>query len=169
MRYIFLQGYLDSLCGIYSIVNADKVINKTGYEESQRLFNKIIRYLADNGDLSKYIIRGIDYRVLLDILNNLPVSGIRIFDSRKKFKDVDEWWNYSQEFMSTPNRVILLSLGGREDHYTVISLMTDGAARLTDSGGIKMIRRSSCELKGYTEDDKYVIYPYQCLYLERNN
>ena len=41
------QGALDSLCGIYSIVNAMRVIRGLNNEESQELFKQIIGYLED--------------------------------------------------------------------------------------------------------------------------
>ena len=43
------QGGLDSLCGLYSIVNAERVINGSTYEESVALFNDIVAYLDNPG------------------------------------------------------------------------------------------------------------------------
>ena len=41
----FEQGGLDSLCGLYSIVNAERVVNNTSNDDSLVLFNDIIAYL----------------------------------------------------------------------------------------------------------------------------
>lgn len=170
MGYAFLQGYLDSLCGVYCIVNAEKVINKSSDDQSQRIFNLIVRYLSRNGDLDKAIIKGISYTQILRIINDILSKRISVFDSRKSFSDLDDWWNYSETFINyTTNGSIILSLGGREDHYTAIKSMTDGMITLSDSGGIRTIRKTSCVLKGNDDSDKYIIYPYQCIYLTKES
>src|SRR5690242_11248738 len=55
----FQQGGLDSLCGLYSIINAERFINHSTDEETQRLFDDLIHYLARRKLLSKFLIGGI--------------------------------------------------------------------------------------------------------------
>ena len=50
----FYQGALDSLCGVYSIVNAVRKVTKT--IDSQEQFAEIINYLDSKRDLCKIII-----------------------------------------------------------------------------------------------------------------
>ena len=38
----FQQGGLDSLCGLYSIVNAERFINRSVDDEAQQLFDDLI-------------------------------------------------------------------------------------------------------------------------------
>ena len=167
MDYIFQQGYLDSLCGVYSVVNADKIINKTSYNKSQRLFNSIVRYLFEINELDS-IIKGIIYTRLIDILNRFLGKRLTIIALHRKFKTLDSWWQYSKDFLDTnKNSAIIITIGGVYDHYTVVTSMTDKTMTLADSGMIKRILKSVCELKGYKDKDKYIIYPYQCVYLLR--
>ena len=54
----FQQGGLDSLCGIYSLVNAEKIINKTKAEDSQKLFDEIIHFLEENKHFASILTGG---------------------------------------------------------------------------------------------------------------
>ena len=54
----YQQGGLDSLCGIYSIVNAERIINGTTTEESDALFSKIISHLDQNKRLRSILASG---------------------------------------------------------------------------------------------------------------
>ena len=65
----FQQGGLDSLCGLYSIVNAERYINHSSDEETQQLFNDLIYYLSRRGFLSKLLIGGIIHTEMLVVLN----------------------------------------------------------------------------------------------------
>ncbi len=65
------QGALDSLCGIYSIVNAMRVIRGLSNEESQELFTHIIRYLEDNRNLAVTLAQGISITVMGSIFKDI--------------------------------------------------------------------------------------------------
>lgn len=170
MRYPFVQGWLDSLCGIYAIVNAESVVNNTSFDNSQYIFNDIILYLSKKKMLKSIILNGIDHKWMSKIIYDVVYDKFSIVQSNKRnFSSVSAWWKDSQEFLlGDENRAIILSLDGKEEHYTVIKQMTTKSLFLFDSGGyggIKTIRRSSCKLKGYNKDDKYIIFPYQCWFL----
>lgn len=167
----FVQGYLDSLCGLYSIVNAYKIINDATDKESASLFNEIIEYLNEKGTLKDIIIEGTDDRVITRIMAD--VVGYRIpwkmRLAKKEFKSLAHWWKFSRNFMEQkPNRAIILSLDGKTEHLTVINRITDRTLFLTDSSGISTIRRSMCKMKGYSEKDKYIIFPNECWYLGKD-
>lgn len=52
----FQQGGLDSLCGLYSIINAERIVNRSSDENAQKLFNDLIHYLSRRGLLTKFLI-----------------------------------------------------------------------------------------------------------------
>ena len=54
----FNQGALDSLCGIYSVVNADRILNMTPKEGSKELFSEIIHFLSRKRWLSSILTEG---------------------------------------------------------------------------------------------------------------
>ncbi len=161
------QGYLDSLCGIYSIVNADKIVNNSTEDESQSLFNTIIRHLAKKKILKDITLEGTDHKTMTDLINN--VVGFRFpykVSNRKSVSSLNEWWEISSKFLiEKPNRTIILSVGGRDNHLTVISRITQRRIFLLDSNKRDFFKRSDCTTLAKWDESKLVIYPAQCWYL----
>jgi hypothetical protein len=163
---IYWQGYWDSLCGVYSLLNADQIVNNSTEEESQILFNSIVQYLAKKRQLKDVILDGTNHTLMQKMLDNAIGDRIPIrITNRKNITSLKEWWNYSQEFISYSNRSIIISLGGKTSHYSVAKSMTDKVIQLADSNGRGIIRKSACKMQGYEKEDRYVIYPSQCIYL----
>lgn len=164
----FQQGYFDSLCGIYSIINADKIVNNSTETESHELFYLLIDSLDYRGKLRDVIIEGSDHSIMKLLLNQIVNYRfpLRITNKRGIIK-LNDWWQYSRQFLEDgKNRAIILSIGGKEQHLTVVERMTDRVLYLKDSSiGWKTIKKSTCRMIGYTETDKYIIYPSQCWYL----
>ena len=50
------QGGLDGLCGVYSIINASRIINSFNSKECQELFEEIIKFLDSERSLSKLLL-----------------------------------------------------------------------------------------------------------------
>lgn len=168
MSQIFYQGYLDSLCGIYSIINADKIVNSPPLLESQNLFNSIIHFLDKKKILKDVILEGTDQSLMRLLMKNVAGSRFPVkISNRKNFKNLREWWSYSRNFLDEgENRTIIISLGGKLYHLSVIERITDRTIFLKDSDkGWKTLKKSMCRLAGYSETDKYIIYPSQCWYL----
>lgn len=167
MKSPFMQGWLDSCCGIYSIVNANRIVNNVSYDESQPIFNEIIKSLHKRKILKDVILEGINHRNFSTLMNSVGANLFPLMEANKKgFSKLNEWWDYTRQFIEEkPNRAVILSIGGLHDHLTVIQKMTDKMMILFDSDGFKTIRKSSCKLQGYSKTDKYVIYYSQCWYL----
>lgn len=164
----FNQGYLDSLCGVYSIVNAEKIVNNSSFEDSQRLFNDIISYLSKKRILKQVIIGGMIHRQFSDIMANVVGNRISLQITNKRgFYDLESWWKEAKSFLSErANRTIILSLGGIDGHLTTAYKMTSKNIFLKDSTeGECKLHYSMCEVVGYGINDKHVIYPSQCWYL----
>jgi len=173
MEYAFVQGFLDSMCGVYGIVNAEKIINHSSNERSQEIFNSIISYLSKKRKLKEVLIEGINHRIISNIMFDVIGDNIPFSLTNKRFHNMREYWNFSKEHLEEKNnRAILLSIGGREDHITVVKGMTERSMQLFDSGaygGIRSIRKSSCKLAGtYDRDDRYILFPSQCWFLGRD-
>lgn len=167
MKRAFTQGALDSLCGMYSIINADKIINKSSKEESQELFNSIILYLARKKMLTGVIIEGTDHNVMKTIMKNVVKDRIPLqITNKRRFKNLRQWWEYSRNFLEeAEGRAIILSLGGKDYHLTTIQEMSERRMLLLDSSWYIHIKKSECRLSDYPDEDKYKIYVSQCWYL----
>lgn len=167
----FQQGGLDSLCGIYSLVNADRVINKTTVENSQALFNEIVHFLEVNKQLASILTEGMLLKNLKLILNE--VIGDRIPKQEVRFHGrpnpgLREFWDEVAEFLNeAPKRSVVLSLSGVHCHWTTIKDITDRQIKLFDSDGLSSLNRTYCTTAGPTSRRKHVIWPAQTLFLSR--
>ena len=64
----YLQGALDSLCAVYAVVNAAKIISETTEEEDYKLFNDILGYLQEKDLLAKSLSEGITLGLLVYLM-----------------------------------------------------------------------------------------------------
>lgn len=166
----FQQGGLDSLCGLYSIVNAERFINRSTDDESQQLFDDLIHYLSRRGLLGKFLIGGILHPQMLIILDKVVgkkrIANVEIPWRGVPNPDLISFWKSMQAFLDgTPGRSIILGLQGYHDHWTVIEKITNRSILLYDSARIKRLPRSSCTTVYATGKRKHVLLPAQTYFL----
>ncbi len=166
----FQQGGLDSLCGLYSIINAERFINHSTDEETQQLFDELIHFLARRKLLSKLLIGGIIHTEMLLILDKVVgkqrISNVQIPWRGVQNPDLTTFWKSMQNFLDgTPGRAIILGLQGYHDHWTVIENITNRSIILYDSALIKRLPRSSCTTVYATWKRKHLLLPAQTYFL----
>ncbi len=165
----FQQGGLDSLCGLYSIVNAERFINRSSDQEVQQLFDDIIHYLSRKRLLADLLIGGVIHKRMLQILDD--VVGERIANKDIPWRgvpnpDLDTFWKSMQDFLDgTPGRAIILGLQGFHDHWTVIETITVRSIRLYDSALITRLPRSRCTTVYPAGKRIHVLLPAQTYFL----
>jgi len=166
----FQQGGLDSLCGLYSIVNAERIINRSSDDETQQLFDDLVHFLARRGLLSKFLIGGILHNQMLVILDKV-VGKQRISRVQVPWRGVPNpalttFWQSMQYFLNgTPGRAIILGLQGYHDHWTVIESLTNRSILLYDSSKIKRLPRPYCTTVYTTNKRKHLLFPAQTYFL----
>jgi hypothetical protein len=171
----FEQGGLDSLCGLYSIVNAERVVNNTSNDDSLVLFNDIIAYLNKKRQLSGILVEGMYLKNVKIVLEN--VVGDRIPYQRLPFAgkpnpDLDVFWKEIQYFLEEKtHRAVILSLSGVHDHFTVIRSISDRQMQLFDSNAWYRINRTNVTTTNQTKHSRTVscpnIFPGQELITKR--
>lgn len=166
----FQQGGLDSLCGLYSIVNAERFINRSVDEEAQMLFNDIVYYLSRRQKLAYLLSEGIIHTQMLQILKRVVgkkrISEVWIPWRGLPNPDLTTFWRSMQDFLDgTPGRAIILGLNGFHDHWTVIENITTRSILLYDSARIKRLPRSSCTTVYPTGKRKHLLLPAQTYFL----
>ena len=166
----FQQGGLDSLCGLYSIVNAERIINKSSDAQAQELFNTMVRFLSKKRMLARILIEGVNHRQMLLTMQKV-VNGrlpcIEIPWRGVPTPDLDTFWQSMQTFLNgTPGRAIILGLNGYHDHWTVIDNITSKSIFLYDSAEIPRLRRSRCSTAKHRR--KHLLLPAQTYFLSRN-
>jgi len=166
----FQQGGLDSLCGLYSIVNAERFINHSTDDEVQELFNRIIQKLSRKRLLARFLLDGINHTHMLMILDQV-IGTNRIANQRVPWRgvhnpDLDAFWKSMQDFLNgTPGRAIILGLQGYHDHWTVMESITSKSILLYDSASIKRLPRSRCTTVYTTNQRKHLLLPAQTYFL----
>ncbi len=166
----FQQGGLDSLCGLYSIINAERIINQSSDEETQRLFDDLVHYLSRRGLLSRMLIGGIIHTQMLLILDKVVgkqrISGVEVPWRGVPNPDLTTFWKSMQTFLDgTPGRAIILGLQGYHDHWTVIESITNRSILLYDSSKINRLPRSRCTTFYATWTRKHLLLPAQTYFL----
>ena len=144
----FEQGGLDSLCGIYGIVNAERIINDTTADDSRKLFNSIVKYLDKKKELASIITEGMLLkhirRILTEVIGDLipyqklPFAGVAN-------PDLNTFWLAMKSFLDeSPKRAILLGMSGVYDHWTVVKQISDNQIQLLDSYSLRRFNRTNC-------------------------
>ncbi|NWF64641.1 MAG: hypothetical protein HXY38_10080 [Chloroflexi bacterium] len=169
----FQQGGLDSLCGLYSIINAERIINHSTDEETQILFDDLIGFLSRRGLLGKFLIGGILHPQMLLILDKVVgkkrISNVDIPWRGVPNPDLTTFWKSMQYFLDgTPGRAIILGLMGYHEHWTVIEKITNRSILLYDSALIKRLPRNFCTTVYAKGQRKHVLLPAQTYFLSNN-
>jgi hypothetical protein len=166
----YLQGALDGLCAIYSIVNAARIISDIGEEESKDLFKQILDYLENSADLGRVLTEGIGLNTVGGILRD--VADGRIHDRNMPFKhrpdtSLDEFWSEMMLFLdSGSKRAILVGVGGRLwDHWSIVHAISDRQVYFFDSHKLKSLKRIRCTTVRPTAARPHLLCPTHTYFL----
>lgn len=166
------QGKLDCMCGIYSVVNAARIIRNLNDDQSQELFKQIVFYLKDIKELPTILTEGMNIHVLGGILREVISEGIQrsIPFHKKPQIGIGDFWVEMMQFLNEgedlgERRTILLSLDGAHEHWTVIRSMTGRGITLFDSDGLKHLSRRACTTIKATASRPHRLCPTQTYFL----
>lgn len=166
----FQQGGLDSLCGLYSIVNAERFINRSSAEQAQELFDTMVHFLSRKRLLTKILLDGVIHSQMILVLEkvvNGRIPSVAIPWRGVPTPELDSFWESMREFLDgTPGRSIILGLNGFHDHWTVIETITSKSIFLYDSALIRRLPRNSCTTARRRR--KHLLLPAQTYFLSRN-
>lgn len=166
----YMQGALDGLCAIYSIVNAARIISDIGEERSKDLFKQILVFLENSEDLSRVLTEGIGLTTVGSILRD--VANETIPERNMPFKhrpetSLDEFWSEMMAFLDGGSkRAILIGLGGRSwDHWSIVHAISDRQIYFFDSYKLKSLKRSRCTTIRPTTARPHVLCPTHTYFL----
>ena len=166
----YLQGALDGLCAIYSIVNAARIISDAGEEESKRLFKEILIYLESREDLGRVLTEGIGLNTVGSILRDVAPSIIHERNMPFKHRpetSLDEFWSEMMSFLNDGGRrAVLIGLGGRMwDHWSIVHAISDRQIYFFDSYKLKSLKRSRCTTIRPTAARPHLLCPTHTYFL----
>jgi hypothetical protein len=166
----YLQGALDGLCAIYSIVNAARIISDIDEEDSKEMFRQILAYLERTRDLSRVLSEGIGLNaigsILRDVVNHhIPSRGMP-FKHRPE-TSLDEFWSEMMAFLDGNTKAaILIGLGGRMwDHWSIVHAISDRQIYFFDSYKLKNLKRCRCTTTRSTAARPHMLCPTHTYFL----
>ena len=98
----YQQGYLDGFCGVYSIVNAARIIKGWNEEQCLDLYEKILVHLTKKKILIPTLLHGMHLQVLGSIFRYVVKDDLtrQIPFRRRKKIGIDEFWNHMVSYFS---------------------------------------------------------------------
>jgi len=166
----YLQGALDSLCAVYGIVNAAKIINDLTEEDSRDLFNKILLYLEEKDILGNALINGINIGLVGSILRDVAIDKIpdRFMPFKNKHITYDSFWNEITQFLEIKNRVVLMAVNGHQwDHWSVVSHINNMQIFFFDSLKLRSFLRTRCTIVKPTKARPHLLCPHHTYFLSK--
>ena len=145
----YAQGELDSLCGLYSIINAMRLVlypvAPVSAAKSRRLFEAGVEFLRQNGSLNPSLVNGINIRrwkllaAFLAEQASTPKWSVAV-ETTKHRMPARAIMRYIDDSVAM-GLPVLLHLGRRHQHYTVISGATPHSILLFDSSQLVRAKR----------------------------
>lgn len=149
------QGDLDGLCGVYSTINAIRVLcPELSSTAADWLFSHLMHALPGLGaEPEVAVTNGIERRLLARLIRcainymtdeyEIGLTVSRLPKNLRQSTDLQQFWVWLRDRIS-PTSVAILGLGGRHDHWTVAVDVTAQQIKLFDSGEIKVLKRHNC-------------------------
>ena len=146
----FAQGDLDHLCGIYAIINALRLIRQPlapmNLAKSRQLFDDAIGFLSSRNLLQAALVNGIsarNWKLLAAFLASRASTAqfaidVDVFSGKKSARAIMQCIDDSM----ANGWPILLHLGRRHQHYTVIVASTPLSIILCDSWRLLRVKRA---------------------------
>lgn len=141
------QGSIDNLCGVYSIINALRLITPGSSDRDRNLLEAAVTYLDEREWLSSVMLEGTHTALFaamarhLAALNGYQIARIASSHHRE---------GHGQAIMRSlvAELPILVSIEPPLDHYSVIYGYTPNRWLLFDSYGYRWLRKNGCTWGG---------------------
>ena len=170
----FQQGQLDGLCGIYSIINATKLINRLSEERGEELMEEAVLALERKGKpASKFIVDGITIADMAHILRTVICPQFNIVRSKPFHKQPDipltTFWQAMSDFLAAgESRSIITCLEWQEHgHWSVVRQVGEKRLLLYDSSERVFVNRSQCSTVELTSQTPVLLLPSVTYFLEK--
>jgi hypothetical protein len=165
----YRQGDLDGLCGLYSVINASRlVVGEMRLPKSSELFHSCIRKIESKCSLPEVVCYGFGQNIMIALLRDviMPVLPIRYSRPFCRAKDIpiDEYWTACKNFLDgAQNRAVILSYYTNWDyylgHWTVVSGASEKRMVLFDSWNRKILVRRHCTTAQHSAEHSTFIVP----------
>lgn len=158
------QGSLDSLCGMYAVINAIRLThaasNPLNRRDEKHLFHAGVRFLNSKHDLEDACIEGMVGRIQVRLAKHLIAHANERMNTKYKFHRLAvKKATYASiiEGEVDAGRPVCVLLDGALGHYSVIVGYSESRFILFDSEGLAWIQRDLCQLSGCKGEARHVI------------
>ena len=161
------QGNLDTLCGLYALINTLQLLSNIDEDKCGRLFKKGILHLESSKRLIRALTQGICKETISELIKEIAPRNIKFETpfSRNNLT-VDQIWNDYSSFLEKENRAILVCIRGKElNHWTVIKSITQKQMQLYDSAGYSKLNKRKFTTKTETIEQPYLLKPTYTFYI----
>ena len=154
----YRQGDLDGLCGVYAIANAIRCLRPSlTQQQADTLFRHLMRVVRslDTGRVA-IAHKGLTHKQMHRLIATASEHMLKTHRVELVVHDVPDdirrrWsvaalWRLIGRHVAR-NRVVLLGIFGRHDHWTLAVGITPGQITLCDSGDLRVLRRSFCAVR----------------------
>ncbi len=174
-----IQGNLDGLCGVYSIVNSALNLHSPNLnkESTKELFRVLCSALKHEKKLLDALLDGITVRPLGELIDHASdftdkkyrIRILRRIAFGTASCSLDEFWTKISNHIEKhgPGSVIL-SLGGKHDHWTCVREISASRIDLIDSDGLKFLARKNCTVGDAKRGRHHTVMPTQTYLLSRS-
>jgi hypothetical protein len=157
------QGDLDSLCGVYSIVNAFNNLCHLDKKEREDLFKHLIIALEEEKRIAGAIYGGTtkwEIELLIKTAvqyakekHNKVVGVVHLFKSGRRV-GLETYWSGLKSFFNDYEKcVAIVGMVGILDHWACAKKITSKTMIMDDSVGVKYIRKSKSKMdQNYNEN-----------------
>jgi hypothetical protein len=160
------QGSMDSLCGIYSILNAYKIVYNLDNEKTQTLFNDIVIYFSKKRMLRGILIGGMALKEMNMVMKDVVYGYMPFYKfSWMGFPNptTRQYWKSIQNHLTQENNCVIIGTMGRQSHWSVGVSATNKTIKLVD-GAWKYLKYNMCTTT-ILDDGKYILYPAQTIFI----
>tara|TARA_R110002124_G_C8925902_1_gene511632 strand:+ start:1301 stop:1855 length:555 start_codon:yes stop_codon:yes gene_type:complete len=175
MQRVRLQGNLDGLCGVYSVVNASAFQMRLDDTQTKKLFEKLCEHLGDEGRLEDALCQGMYFKTLgrlIDVSSEFLQSealgkiqrGVKF--RRKPASLAQFWGGISSHVAENGPGSVILGMSGKYDHWTCVQSVSQSSISLIDSDGLKRLMRQNCTVSVSRKGRHHELWPTQTYFLK---
>lgn len=166
------QGELDGLCGLYSAINALRLLARQkgaalDWDQCHRLFRTGIELLDGEERLAHGAYRGMSLSMWRRLTDRLASQTGRMLGSRiwierpiaprQRVLPPAAWETIGSAIER--RRPVLLLLRGAYDHFTVATALSEHRLTLFDSYGFRWVTRAACSIGATSPRKRHQLAP----------
>lgn len=166
------QGSIDALCGIYSLINATRLVIYPS-RCKPRLLSRCVAALSRKKGSADFINQGTDITDLAFLLKEIfrkeySIHTSKPFHKRSKVP-LEIFWNTIDEFLHAPHRaVVILIHTYHRGHWSVVSEATANKLVLFDSNRTRNLNRKYCTTSDITATRTRLLFPTMSYFIQRS-